>query len=345
VPSRALAEDLLQRILAGARPRSGAGEPQRIAHLLTETLELAARLVPAACGVIALEEPRARGARGTRVLRIVAAFGERGDARVGELLGDDAVNAGERDARRRRQITEEVRLEDVSCGVLVVRARHGATLDARDAELVALLARYLSRTVSNAVAVLAQHELARRDELTGVRNVRGLQGELEDAVERAVREHTDVAVFFVDVDHLKRVNDLLGHAAGSETLKRVGRALARAVGAEGEAYRFGGDEFVVVAPALDVAQARALGGELRRAVREASPGALRHVGVLPGVTISVGVATLRASLRPRGDERRRASRLLVAADRALYRAKHAGRDAVSVATVRDDAPRPGRARR
>jgi diguanylate cyclase (GGDEF)-like protein len=345
VPSRALAEDLLQRILAGARGRSRAVAPQPIGHLLLETLELAARLVPAASGFIALEEPKAPGARRTPTLRIVAAFGADGSARVGDLLGDDTTSADARHARGPRRIATDVRLEDASCGVLVVETRRGTTLDARDAELVALLARYLSRTVSNAVAVLAQHELARRDELTGVRNVRGLQGELEDAVERAVREHADVAVLFIDVDHLKRVNDLLGHAAGSETLKRVGRALARAVGAAGEAYRFGGDEFVVVAPALDVEGARALGGELRRAVREASPGPLRHVGVLPGVTISVGVATLRASLRQRGDERRCASRLLVAADRALYRAKHAGRDAVSVATVRDDAPRPARARR
>ena len=357
--SRSLAEDRLQRFLLRRRRGDGQVVPPPIGRLLAETLDLAARLVPAVSGFIALDEPRSgRRHRGPE-LTVVAAFGDERELLVGEVLAPEAWEhdaeggetglVGEALSRGRTvarlevgrapaRVAVPVRLEHAVCGVLVVIAGRGTQLAERDVELVELLGRYVSRTILNGVDVLKQNELARRDELTGVRNVRGLRGELDAAVRLAVRGRGDVAVLFIDVDHLKRVNDLLGHAGGSETLKRVGRALAQTVGAAGEVYRFGGDEFVVVAPGVEVEGARALGGKLRSAVRAASPGALRDVGTLPGVTISVGVATLRASLAARGDERRRASRLLVAADRALYRAKHAGRDAVSVATARDDSP-------
>lgn len=370
MPARALAEDRLRRFLLRRRRGSGEVEPPPIGRLLAETLDLAARLVSAGSGFIALNDPAERAHGQPETLTLVAAFGQDSERRVGqplrragttndvepdgEALGgddglvDEAMTGGctivrPEVGRVPARIAVAVRLEHAVSGVLVFSARRGRQLAARDVEIIELLARYVSRAILNAVDVLKQNNLARRDELTGVRNVRGLHDELGEAVKRAVRKRADVAVFFVDVDHLKRVNDQLGHAAGSETVKRVGHALAQTVGAAGEVYRFGGDEFVIVAPALDVAAARALGAKMRSAVREASPGALRHIGDLPGVTISVGVATLRGSLRARGDERRRASRLLVAADRALYRAKHAGRDAVSVATVQDDTPMPHRA--
>jgi len=375
VPSRALDEERLRRFLLRRRRGSGEVEPPPVGRLLAETLDLAASLVPAASGFIALDDPsertrRAKGRSGSApsALTLVAAFGQGSERRVGELLAPtltgttgaepdtgaeaareqalvaEALSAGRTVTRAEEggapaSIAVTVRLEHAVCGVLVVLARRGRQFAERDVEIVELLARYASRAILNAVDVLKQNELARRDELTGVRNVRGLHDELDAVLAKATREQADAAVFFVDVDHLKRVNDRLGHAAGSETLKRVGRALAETVGAAGEVYRFGGDEFVVVAPTLDATAARALGAAMRVAVRAASSGALRHIGVLPGVTISVGVATLRGSLRARGDARGRASRLLVAADRALYRAKHAGRDAVSMATLRDDPPR------
>lgn len=359
VASRALAEDRLQRFLLRRRRGGGQVVPPPIGRLLAETLDLAAGLVLATSGFIALDGPRVARRGRPRELTVVAAFGEGRELRVGEVLeaeawedgaeGDEgslveeALCAGRTVARSEvgrapARVAVPVRLEHAVCGVLVVIAGRGKQLAVRDVEVVELLGRYVSRAVLNGVDVLKQHELARRDELTGVRNVRGLRGDLDAAVRLAVRRREDLAVLFIDVDHLKRVNDLLGHAGGSETLKRVGRALAQTLGAAGEVYRFGGDEFVVVAPGVEVEGARALGGKLRSAVRAASPGALRDVGTLPGVTISVGVATLRASLAAREDERRRASRLLVAADRALYRAKHAGRDAVSVATTGDDSP-------
>lgn len=344
MPSCALAEDPLRHFLVRRRGGSGATKPPPIGRLLTETLDLAARLMPAANGFIALEAPDKPSNGGARALTVVASFGGDGATRIGARISDEASTSVTHDGRTAARRTATVRLEGAASGVLFVAARRGKRLDARDIELVGLLARYVSRALSNALTVIAQHELSRRDELTGVRNVRGLHGELEDAVGRAMRERTDVSVLFIDVDHLKRVNDHLGHAGGSETLKRVGRALTRAVKTTGEVYRFGGDEFVVVGPGLDLGAARALGARLRSAVRETSPGVLRHVGVLPGVTISIGIATLRTSLRPGGNERRRAARLLVAADLALYRAKRAGRDAVSAATLRDDAPRPARAR-
>lgn len=146
-----------------------------------------------------------------------------------------------------------------------------------------------------------------------------------------------MALMFVDVDHLKRVNSKLGHAAGSEALKRTGRALDEAAAGVGDVFRFGGDEFVVVQRHASKEGARALADHLRSHVAQSTAGPMRAGGVLPKITVSIGVATLRGlrhvNGQPPSDLR---SRLMTTADRALFRAKGAGRNRVAVATTRDD---------
>lgn len=163
-------------------------------------------------------------------------------------------------------------------------------------------------------------ELSETDELTGLANRRALERRLREELERSVRHGTPVAVVLGDVDRFKGFNDDFGHAAGDAALRRLGGLLRAAVRGCDLVGRWGGEEFLAVLPETDGPGAAALAERLREAVARAD-------WELRPVTVSFGVASLRP---PAGAEavapcRRR---LLEAADRALYDAKAAGRDAV-----------------
>ncbi len=151
---------------------------------------------------------------------------------------------------------------------------------------------------------------ALRDPLTGLHNRRSFDAQIE-AVESAQER---VAVVVIDLDHFKEVNDNYGHARGDYVLIEVARALRGQVRPQDVVARIGGDEFVVILH--DAADARIVADRLRLAVLD--------VAVLTNtrVSASVGVAEV---------EGRTASSALALADRAVYRAKRAGRDAVFVA--------------
>jgi len=116
----------------------------------------------------------------------------------------------------------------------------------------------------------------------------------------------------IDLDHFKRINDTLGHAAGDAVLARFGRTLSAEVRVGDTSCRLGGEEFVVVAAGMDEGGARELVDRIRAAWVEAAP----HP-----VTFSAGLAPITAS---------GGTPALLAADRALYRAKRCGRDRTEV---------------
>ncbi len=359
--SRALPEDELHVFLRRRRRRnSNIGEP--LGLFLAETLNLTSRLVPCEAGSLLLDDPAMP--RGRSPLTFVAAFGAAASRLVGMRVPSGHGVAGhvyrsgelyatggpEEDPHFFEQVDAEagfhtrslvatpVRLERQVCGVFELVNRRGKRrFTKHDIELVALLGGYMSRAILNGVDMLKQTELALRDELTGLGNVRRLEPELEQAVKVAARARSDLSILFVDVDRLKQLNDRLGHRAGSEALRRVGAVLATAIGDEGFAYRFGGDEFVVLLPGHDGDAAEAVAQRLRSAVAKGTRGPIRHGGTLPRITVSVGLATLADALAPgRSTAARRTARLLAAADRALYRAKRKGRNQVARATRRDD---------
>ncbi|MGB8331717.1 MAG: GGDEF domain-containing protein [Polyangiales bacterium] len=206
-----------------------------------------------------------------------------------------------------------------------------------DSRIVAGMARYITTSLIQTSSLHRQEALAAHDPLTGLRNVRELNSLLTRAVSSARRTERDMALMFVDVDHLKRVNSKLGHAAGSEALKRTGRALQDAAAGVGDVFRFGGDEFVVVQQRASKESARALANHLRSHVAQSTAGPMRSGGTLPRITVSVGVATLMGLRELKGPQPSNfKARLMATADRALFRAKSAGRNRVILATVRDD---------
>ncbi len=219
----------------------------------------------------------------------------------------------------------------------LVNPKSPARFTARDTRVVAGLARYITTSLIQTSSLRRQEGLAAHDPLTGLRNVRELNSLLTKAVTAARRGERDMALMFVDVDHLKRVNSKLGHAAGSEALKRTGKALHEAAAGVGEVFRFGGDEFIVVQKRASKESARALADHLRSHVAANTAGPMRPGGALPRITVSVGVATLQGLRHLNGQPPSNLkARLMTTADRALFRAKAAGRNRVILATSRDD---------
>lgn len=171
---------------------------------------------------------------------------------------------------------------------------------------------YLDRQASTA------QQQAAVDALTGLASFRVLRDRLANEVARCNRSGDHFAVLFIDLDHFKQVNDQFGHEAGNEVLRRTAKQLGAHIRSTDLAGRYGGDEFVVVLVGTGVEGALMVGEKMRGAVQEAG----EALGYPPNlVTASIGVAEYRPN---REDED-----VLVAADRALYRAKAAGKNRVA----------------
>jgi diguanylate cyclase (GGDEF)-like protein/PAS domain S-box-containing protein len=166
--------------------------------------------------------------------------------------------------------------------------------------------------------------LATRDALTGLYNRRELMQQFQEAVLRGAGGPRPLAVVLLDVDHFKRVNDSFGHATGDEVLRRIGELLRTNVRQTDSAARYGGEELVVVLPAMASAEALEAAERLRTLV--AAQRIAAGDGRTLAITVSVGVAVFP-------EHGKTPEELLESADRALYRAKHAGRDCVVLASL------------
>ena len=156
------------------------------------------------------------------------------------------------------------------------------------------------------------------DSLTGLSTYRVLRDRLAFEIERSKRSNEGFAVLFMDLDRFKTVNDTYGHETGNEILKSVAEEIRHAVRASDVAARYGGDEFVVILTRTDLQGAMRVAEALRAGIE----GIGQRMGYPAGlITVSIGLSDFNEG-QPEGD-------LLVAADRALYRAKAAGRNAVA----------------
>jgi len=158
------------------------------------------------------------------------------------------------------------------------------------------------------------------DGLTGLATYRVLRDRLASEVARSDRTGDRFAVLFVDLDNFKQVNDQFGHEAGNEVLRSSARACGSHIRSTDLAARYGGDEFVLV---LVHTGAEGAGGVAEK-VRASVAATGRSLGYPEGlVTVSIGVAEFVPGRGPETED------VLVAADRALYRAKASGRNQVA----------------
>jgi diguanylate cyclase (GGDEF)-like protein len=164
----------------------------------------------------------------------------------------------------------------------------------------------------------AQRQAA-TDALTGLSAYRVLRDRLAFEMERSKRSGDGFALLFLDLDRFKEVNDGYGHEAGNEVLKAVAAEIHTAVRGSDIAARYGGDEFVVILTGTDLQG----GARVAEALRAGIEGIGLRLGYPAGlVTVSIGLVEFDPR-QPETDD------LLVAADRALYRAKAAGRNVVA----------------
>jgi two-component system, cell cycle response regulator len=161
---------------------------------------------------------------------------------------------------------------------------------------------------------------AHRDSLTGLAN----RGVLEDQLARhwddCRRRETPLSVVIVDLDHFKAINDTYGHGAGDEVLRETAQVLAHTVRSSDLVSRYGGEEFVVVAPSCSITVAVELAKRFRTTLADQK---IKVDGSAIAVTASVGIAAADWTQHsPEG--------LLRQADEALYQAKRSGRNAIWV---------------
>jgi diguanylate cyclase (GGDEF)-like protein len=170
--------------------------------------------------------------------------------------------------------------------------------------------------------------LATTDGLTSLANRRVFDRQLEIEWLRASRNGTELSLLLIDVDQFKAYNDIYGHQAGDECLRRVARVLADNINRPGDLLaRYGGEEVVVLLPDTGEAGSATVAECLRQKVEEMK---LSHEANAPSfiLTISIGSVTRRPS---RERSRMSAGDLVNLADKALYRAKQAGRNCVATA--------------
>lgn len=161
---------------------------------------------------------------------------------------------------------------------------------------------------------------ARTDPLTGLGNRLRMQEDLEILGARTERYGQTYCAILLDIDFFKLYNDNYGHPAGDEVLRRVAAAIESHCRSGDTAYRYGGEEFLIILPEQDLKTGAAIAERMRRTLEELR---VEHEYSPAGfVTVSAGVAAFS------GEEKKTTDELLNRADEALYRAKAAGRNGV-----------------
>lgn len=173
-------------------------------------------------------------------------------------------------------------------------------------------------------AQTALEHLAASDGLTGVANRRSFDEKLAYEWRRERRDAQYLSLLMIDVDHFKRYNDTYGHQQGDECLRQVAEVMTDVVFRPADLVaRYGGEEFGIILPATDIEGANVVALRIQEKLAELN---IIHAASSMGrVTLSIGVATTAPA------EGESYESLLLAADEALYRAKHSGRNRVALA--------------
>jgi diguanylate cyclase (GGDEF)-like protein len=218
--------------------------------------------------------------------------------------------------------------------LLVVRdpSRPGVGL----AVMIAIVGLSLAALLAALVLVWSRHERmqelamqASQDPLTGLKNRRRFEEDLRAELARSHRYGVAGALLMLDLDHFKQVNDTLGHPAGDRVLAEIATVLRARARETDVLARIGGDEFAIVLPRCEPAEAEEVGAEITVAIRER----MSAEPEVPPITASVGIAAFGVG------ERLSYETVLGRADAAMYAAKGSGRDRVR--TFDDTTPEPG----
>lgn len=192
----------------------------------------------------------------------------------------------------------------------------------RDIELLVALADFTAIAVENARYVKRIKDLSIVDDVTGLYNSRHLHTLLETEISRAVRYAAPFSVVFLDLDYFKLVNDQHGHLVGSRLLREIGQVLKFNLRTVDWAFRYGGDEFVLILPRTGKKEALLVAQRLRHALNQNV--FLKNERLNIRVTASFGIATFPEDAKSKED-------VIRMADQAMYRVKRTTRDDIAQA--------------
>ena len=192
----------------------------------------------------------------------------------------------------------------------------------KDLELLQILADHAAIAIENARLYERARRLAITDDLTGLYNSRQCDLFMKEALKQARASGQPLAVVFLDLDHMKEVDDTYGHLLGGQALKEVADRISSLIKPPDMASRYGGDEYVLVLPGKGPQEAMALAEDIRRMI-EAEPFLTSH-RLSCRITASLGIACFPQH-GTTTDE------LLSRADKAMYQVKETGKNRVELA--------------
>lgn len=187
-------------------------------------------------------------------------------------------------------------------------------------ELEAALFEVRSKNTQLESSLQLLEEMAATDPLTKLHNRRYFSQVIDQLFAEADRYDKDLSCVMIDLDGYKQLNDGYGHQVGDQLLQMAGKAISANMRKMDVAARYGGDEFVLLLPVADTEQATAVA---QRISSEFAQSTARFLNRSSGVTMSIGISSMRAIRPAHADE------LIASADAALYTAKERGRNCIS----------------
>jgi diguanylate cyclase (GGDEF)-like protein len=216
-----------------------------------------------------------------------------------------------------------LRADGETLGVIEIMAcRKPAEFSARDAARLEALGDYSAIAIANARRVERVHALSITDDCTGLHNARHLQTILEAEIYRSARYEFDFSLVFFDLDHFKKVNDLHGHLAGSQLLAEIAQTVRKSLRLIDYAFRYGGDEFVLLLPQTTKEGAGMVARRIHRLIGQRAWLAERKLNLC--ITACFGICAFP------GDSEKKES-LLRLADEAMYLVKNSTRNGIAAA--------------
>jgi diguanylate cyclase (GGDEF)-like protein len=222
----------------------------------------------------------------------------------------------------RSAICIPLRWRDRTLGVIELLNYRVSTLTSETMAFLQVLCDYAAIAIQNVRAVERIQELTITDDCTGLFNSRHLFSVTESELERSRRFSFPFSLVFIDLDHFKRVNDLHGHLAGSRLLAEIARTIKHNVRGIDSAFRYGGDEFIVLLPQTGKDAALEVTQRLLHALRDTHY--LLSEGLELRMMASFGVATYP-------DDGDSVQEIIGAADEMMYLVKNSSRGNIAVA--------------
>jgi diguanylate cyclase (GGDEF)-like protein len=210
---------------------------------------------------------------------------------------------------------------NTTIGVIGIDSRKKQGLSVDDMDFMALTSHQISIGIEKASLFMKTEQLSQIDGLTGLYNHRLFKEKLEQEVSKRMRTGKPLSLIMLDIDHFKRFNDNFGHQEGDAILKELAGIIRRQCRhtTMDSCFRYGGEEFAVILPELELGIALKVADRMRKVV-ENHPFRIRDKNPRMTLTISLGVAGLSGSDEGRPEE------LLKKADEALYASKRNGRN-------------------